>query len=376
MQTGMYAISEMASLFNVSRQTLIYYDKIGLFKPAVVNEKGYRFYSPTQIPLMRLICMLRDLGLELDEIDRLTSTFDIGEMTDHLRSRVQALDEQIAGLKAERASVQERLSFYDEAVYWREREGKPELKQFERRYVVFEEFPGDIERGRSMLHPTLMRAILRMRALTGTRPMRGWGAMLRREALHSDDPIAGAGSFAVLPRGAEELLPSDAAELAKIGVEVLPEGTYLCMSRWGMPYEPEGIRAIVACMDKHALQPVGNAFDFCYLDTTSYDESHQEDFCCIQIPVALQMRQGDDPFITFHASSSAVWGYKVSKCLFARPKGRPVWISITLNGGIARARLRTRSGTSPRRVTCRATRTRPATMPLSSLMPPPTPSSP
>lgn len=132
MQTGMYAISEMASLFNVSRQTLIYYDKIGLFKPAVVNEKGYRFYSPTQIPLMRLICMLRDLGLELDEIDRLTSTFDIGEMTDHLRSRVQALDEQIAGLKAERASVQERLSFYDEAVYWREREGKPELKQFER----------------------------------------------------------------------------------------------------------------------------------------------------------------------------------------------------------------------------------------------------
>lgn len=222
MQTGMYAISEMASLFNVSRQTLIYYDKIGLFKPAVVNEKGYRFYSPTQIPLMRLICMLRDLGLELDEIDRLTSTFDIGEMTDHLRSRVQALDEQIAGLKAERTSVQERLSFYDEAVYWREREGKPELKQFERRYVVFEEFP------------------------------------------------------------------SDPAELAEIGVEVLPEGTYLCMSRWGMPYEPEGIRAIVACMDRHALQPIGNAFDFCYLDTTSYDESHQEDFCCIQIPVALK----------------------------------------------------------------------------------------
>lgn len=105
MQTGMYAISEMASLFNVSRQTLIYYDKIGLFKPAVVNEKGYRFYSPTQIPLMRLICMLRDLGLELDEIDRLASTFDISEMTDHLRSRVQALDEQIAGLKAERASA-------------------------------------------------------------------------------------------------------------------------------------------------------------------------------------------------------------------------------------------------------------------------------
>lgn len=99
MQTGMYAISEMASLFNVSRQTLIYYDKIGLFKPAVVNEKGYRFYSPTQIPLMRLICMLRDLGLELDEIDRLASTFDISEMTDHLRCGCRRSTSRLPGSK-------------------------------------------------------------------------------------------------------------------------------------------------------------------------------------------------------------------------------------------------------------------------------------
>ena len=57
----------------------------------------------------------------------------------------------------------------------------------------------------------------------------------------------------------------------------------------GYAVRARGIRAIVACMDEHALQPIGNAFDFCYLDTTSYDESHQEDFCCIQIPVTLQM---------------------------------------------------------------------------------------
>ena len=45
MQTGMYAISEMASLFNVSRQTLIYYDKIGLFKPAVsIRPRRSRSY--------------------------------------------------------------------------------------------------------------------------------------------------------------------------------------------------------------------------------------------------------------------------------------------------------------------------------------------
>ena len=287
MHEGMYAISEMASLFNVSRQTLIYYDKIGLFKPAVVNDRGYRFYSPTQIPFMRLICMLRDLGLELDEIDRLVSTFDIGEMTDRLRARVEALDARMAELGAEREGVCERLRFYEEAVFWRGREGKPTLRHFDRRYVVVEAFPADAERGRSMLHPTLMRAIDRMHRLTGTRPMRGWGTMLRREAFHTDDPIAGAGSFAVLPEGAESMLPADPAELAALGVEVLHAGVYLCLSRWGMPYEADGIRNAVACLDEHGFTPLGNAYDFCYLDTTGYDEAHQEDFCCIQIPVGL-----------------------------------------------------------------------------------------
>ena len=287
MQEGMYAISEMASLFNVSRQTLIYYDKIGLFKPAVVNDRGYRFYSPTQIPFMRLICMLRDLGLELDEIDRLVSTFDIGEMTDQLRARVEALDADIAELETERASVRERLRFYEEAVFWRKREGKPTLRHFDRRYVIFEAFPTDVARNRSMLHPTLMRAIDRMHELTGSHPMRGWGTMLKQETFHSDDPIAGAGSFAVLPEGAESLLPKDRDELEALGVEVLHAGVYLCLSRWGMPYEPDGIRNAVACMDEHGLEPLGNAYDFCYLDTTGYDETHQEDFCCIQIPVGL-----------------------------------------------------------------------------------------
>ena len=40
---GMYTISEMASIFGVSRQTLIYYDKIGLFAPAEVNGEGLSF---------------------------------------------------------------------------------------------------------------------------------------------------------------------------------------------------------------------------------------------------------------------------------------------------------------------------------------------
>lgn len=276
---GMYTISEMANIFGVSRQTLIYYDKIGLFGPAEVNEKGYRFYSPTQIPLMRLICMLRDLGVDLDEITRLTSSYDVAEMARKLQERVSELDGQIAELEKERNSVQERLSFYSDVSYWKARQGVPTLKAFPDRYVIVEPFPGDVTIDRSVLHPTLMRAVKRLRETTGARPMRGWGTMLQRSYFHSDNPILGAGPFAVVPEGVE---PEKLAQAQR-----LPEGIYLCISRWGMPYDPKGIREAVSYLDAHNLTPTGNAYDFCYMDATSYNEEHQEDFCCIQIPVSL-----------------------------------------------------------------------------------------
>ena len=269
----------MANIFGVSRQTLIYYDKIGLFGPAEVNEKGYRFYSPTQIPLMRLICMLRDLGVDLDEITRLTSSYDVAEMARKLQERVSELDDQIAELEKERNSVQERLSFYSDVSYWKARQGVPTLKAFPDRYVIVEPFPGDVTIDRSVLHPTLMRAVARLRETMGARPMRGWGTMLQRSYFHSDNPILGAGPFAVVPEGVEP---------EKLGqAQRLPEGIYLCISRWGMPYDPKGIREAVSYLDAHNLTPMGNAYDFCYMDATSYNEEHQEDFCCIQIPVSL-----------------------------------------------------------------------------------------
>lgn len=276
---GMYTISEMANIFGVSRQTLIYYDKIGLFGPAEVNEKGYRFYSPTQIPLMRLICMLRDLGVDLDEIMRLTSSYNVAEMARKLQERVSELDDQIAELEKERNSVQERLSFYSDVSYWKARQGVPTLKAFPDRYVIVEPFPGDVTIDRSVLHPTLMRAVARLRETMGARPMRGWGTMLQRSYFHSDNPILGAGPFAVVPEGVE---PEKLAQAQR-----LPEGIYLCISRWGMPYNPAGIREAVSYLDAHNLTALGNAYDFCYMDATSYNEEHQEDFCCIQIPVAL-----------------------------------------------------------------------------------------
>jgi DNA-binding transcriptional MerR regulator len=60
---------EMAKLHNVSKQTLIYYDKIGLFHPnEIIDETGYRYYSLEQFEDLDVILCLKNMGMPLKEI--------------------------------------------------------------------------------------------------------------------------------------------------------------------------------------------------------------------------------------------------------------------------------------------------------------------
>ena len=59
-----FMINEVASLHNMTRKTLHYYDKIGLFSPEYTDEKtGYRYYKREQFPFLKEIIYLKDLGL-------------------------------------------------------------------------------------------------------------------------------------------------------------------------------------------------------------------------------------------------------------------------------------------------------------------------
>nr|WP_106782608.1 MerR family transcriptional regulator [Lysinibacillus timonensis] len=59
---------EFAKLCKVNKQTLIYYDQIGLLSPVLKNEKGYRYYSIFQLELFIVIDLLKDLGMSLTDI--------------------------------------------------------------------------------------------------------------------------------------------------------------------------------------------------------------------------------------------------------------------------------------------------------------------
>lgn len=58
-----FSIGELADFQQISKQTLIYYDKIGLFQPAYVDpQTGYRYYSASQIDYLDTILIMKKIG--------------------------------------------------------------------------------------------------------------------------------------------------------------------------------------------------------------------------------------------------------------------------------------------------------------------------
>lgn len=68
MKNDYFTTGEFAKICSVSKQTLIYYDRVGIFSPDITGSNGYRYYSYTQIETFTVIAMLRDLGVHIREI--------------------------------------------------------------------------------------------------------------------------------------------------------------------------------------------------------------------------------------------------------------------------------------------------------------------
>jgi len=90
-QEDYYKISEVAKLTGISRQTLIYYDRENILKPAFVDDNKYRYYSVYQINQIQIISMLKEFGTPLKTIksyltDRDQVNFE--NLLDHIKQEL------------------------------------------------------------------------------------------------------------------------------------------------------------------------------------------------------------------------------------------------------------------------------------------------
>ncbi|HUG47661.1 MAG TPA: MerR family transcriptional regulator [Candidatus Limnocylindria bacterium] len=109
----MFQIAAFARLGGVSPKVLRDYDELGLFRPAWVDRlTGYRLYSAAQLPQLRRILALRDLGTGLPEIRALVvDGADLRAVLEQRRAALvdarRELDRRLAGLGISLAAAQE-----------------------------------------------------------------------------------------------------------------------------------------------------------------------------------------------------------------------------------------------------------------------------
>ena len=134
------SISEMAKLHGITRQTLIHYDNIDLFKPAKVDTNGYRYYCKHQIPYLREICFLKSLGISLKDIQQHFQERTPENEMYLLEKQKQYIMNQIAKLNTLREYLNQRIDLYEEAVdAGMMRMSLPFVRYIDARQAIFKE---------------------------------------------------------------------------------------------------------------------------------------------------------------------------------------------------------------------------------------------
>lgn len=107
----MFTVGEFSRLAQVSKRLLRYYDEIGLLKPRHTDRfTGYRYYSAEQMSLLNHILALKDLGLSLEQIQRIVrENVSTDELQGMLLLKKAEIEQQLLGDLQRIRTIESRL---------------------------------------------------------------------------------------------------------------------------------------------------------------------------------------------------------------------------------------------------------------------------
>lgn len=139
---NLFSIGELSKQQNISRQTLIFYDKIGLFCPAYVNpENGYRYYSVNQLDYLDTICIMKKIGFSLEEIKAHMKSYTIHHSITALRKQLTAIEQQLTELQMIKSRVEHRCLQLEHALSISDKKETVTLEPVSRQFLLLQEVP-------------------------------------------------------------------------------------------------------------------------------------------------------------------------------------------------------------------------------------------
>jgi MerR family transcriptional regulator, thiopeptide resistance regulator len=94
----MLTIGKLARRFDLSRSTLLYYDRIGLLKATGRTPSNYRIYTPGDVRRLEKICLYRQAGLDLKTIAATLKTSN-SSLAQTLERQIDLLNQKIQALR-------------------------------------------------------------------------------------------------------------------------------------------------------------------------------------------------------------------------------------------------------------------------------------
>jgi DNA-binding transcriptional MerR regulator len=105
---------ELAKMLGVTKQTVIYYDNIGLISPAKKDDKDYRYYTLEQADELDSIITFRELGVSISVLREYLSERNVQRCIEMLRKQEQNVIQEIKKLDRIQKKIEARASLLEE----------------------------------------------------------------------------------------------------------------------------------------------------------------------------------------------------------------------------------------------------------------------
>lgn len=107
-------IQELSNLTNTSKDTIRYYEKIGVLPKSSRNSNGYRHYDEKSIMRLKMVQVGKDLGFSLNEIKELSNLLYSNRLTPKtmakkLEQKLDHIDDKINSLKSIKKEIKNAL---------------------------------------------------------------------------------------------------------------------------------------------------------------------------------------------------------------------------------------------------------------------------